>query len=327
MKHKLSLLFLLWVAIGIISAGLPQAQAHPLEAESRVRDQPAATFINTTPTSTRTPEPLQIAPPTVTPANFPTVDLTIQPKFLISSAQAWLWNPPGKVVTPILLYHHVAESSHPVRYFVSPPDFEDQMRSLIAWGYTPIPLSQLVQALVNGAELPERPVVITFDDGNLDVYQNAFPILRRYGFTATFFVIVNQIGIKGYSHLDQLQDLLAAGWEIGSHTKTHADLNQAEVNLNSEIIQSRQELEALLGTKVSSFSFPYGLTNPYATKMVREAGYQSAVGLGGLVTHTLKTQFYLSRIEVRGDADLVAFASLLPWSGEVATSDGRRAGQ
>jgi len=331
MKRRLGLLFLLWVVVGIITAGLPQAQAHSLEAENHVRDQPAATFTNTTPTSTSpntsTPEPVQTALPTVNQASFPAIGPTIQPNSQIVATPAWVWNPPGKVVAPILLYHHVAVSSQPARYYVSPAVLEDQLRSLIAWGYTPIPLSRLVQALVNGAGLPERPVVITFDDGNLDVYQNAFPILRRYGFPATFFVIVDQIGIKGYAQLDQLQDLLAAGWEIGSHTKTHADLNQAEVNLNSEINQSRQELEALLVTQVSSFSFPYGLTNPYASKMVRETGYQSAVGLGGLFTHTLKTQFYLSRIEVRGDGDLGEFASLLPWSGQVVASEGLGTGQ
>ncbi len=204
------------------------------------------------------------------------------------STKAWLWNPPGKVVAPILLYHHVAETSPPSRYYVSPAVFEDQIHSLIAWGYTPISLSRLVQALSKGARLPKRPVVVTFDDGNLDVYQNAFPILRQYGITATFFVIVDQIGVKDYIQLDQLQDLLAAGWEIGSHTKTHADLNQVGVNLDSEINQSRRELEDLLDTQVLSFSFPYGLTNPYATKMVREAGYQSAVGLGGLFNHILE---------------------------------------
>jgi peptidoglycan/xylan/chitin deacetylase (PgdA/CDA1 family) len=326
MKHKFGLLFLLLVSIGIISVGLPQVKAHPLEAENNSTEQPSATFINTTPTNinlnTSTPEPLRITIATVAQASSLVVSSTIQPNSQKISTRTWLWNPPGKVVAPILLYHHVAETSRPVRYYVSPAVFEEQIRSLIAWGYTPIPLSRLVLALVNGGELPEKPVVITFDDGNLDVYQNAFPILRRYGFTATFFVIVDQIGITGYIHSDQLQDLLGAGWEIGSHTITHADLNQADVDLISEITQSRQELEALLGTEVTSFSFPYGLTNPYATKIVRDSGYRSAVGLGGLVTHALKTQFYLSRIEVRGDADPGEFVSLLPWSGPDATPEG-----
>jgi len=230
----------------------------------------------------------------------------------------WRWNPPGEVIAPILLYHHVGTKETPSRYFVSPSDFAAQMRSLQEWGYTAIPLSLLVQALTVGAALPPRPVVISFDDGYQDVYLNAFPVLQELGYPAIVFIITGQLEIGGYMHPEELRTLQAAGWEIGSHTQTHTSLRAAEAWLENEILHSRLVLEAALGEPVSSFSFPYGLTSLYVTGLVKESGYASAVGLGGLSRHTIKTQFYLSRIEIYGDCTIQEFARMLPWAAQSA---------
>lgn len=234
-------------------------------------------------------------------------------------AVPWRWNPPGEVIAPILLYHHVGENENSSRYIVSVRDFEAQMRSLRQWGYTTIPLSLLVQALTGGAMLPPKPIVISFDDGYMDIYRNAFPVLQENGFTGIAYIITDQLEIGGYMHTAEMKNLLGAGWEIGSHTQTHTSLRASQVDLQGEIFDSRRWLETDLGEVVSSFSFPYGLTSPYATLLVRDTGYTSAVGLGGFYRHSLKTQFYLSRIEIRGDTSLHDFASLLPWAGETGS--------
>jgi peptidoglycan/xylan/chitin deacetylase (PgdA/CDA1 family) len=111
----------------------------------------------------------------------------------------------------------------------------------------------------------------------------------------------------------QLLALSDAGWEIGSHSWTHASLRSLNVDLGREIIDSRQALEELLDKPVETFAFPYGLTSKFVTGEVKDAGYLAAVGLGISYRHTEKTRYYLSRIEVRSDYDLKAFASLLPW--------------
>ena len=233
----------------------------------------------------------------------------------------WRWQPPGDVQVPILMYHHVADFDPSSRYAVSLQAFAEQMQSLNAWGYTTISLTTVVEALTVGADLPERPVVITFDDGYMNVYDHALPVMQKYGYQGVAYIIAGQVEIGGFMHADQLKELRSAGWEIGSHTYHHLDLRLADTNLQIEILDAKRDLEDLSGGPVDTFSFPYGLTTPYATSLVDQAGFQSAVGLGGFSRHTLATRLYLSRIEVQGDFDLKTFAGLLPWTGPIGSND------
>ena len=100
---------------------------------------------------------------------------------------------PDQVTVPILLYHHVVAENHPGRYYVSRENFAAQMRSLKSWGYTTITIKQLVRKLTKGSPLPDRPVVITFDDGNLDVYEYAYRIMDELSF-------IGSGGFVGYRH-------------------------------------------------------------------------------------------------------------------------------
>ena len=221
-----------------------------------------------------------------------------------------IYHPAGEVKIPILLYHHVTDSAETTRYSVSIQDFEKQISSLRRWGYTAIPISLLVQAIEQGADLPLRPVVITFDDGYRDVYQHALPVMERYGYTGTLYLIVEQIGVGGYMNKKQLKELVDRGWEVGSHSETHSNLRKSHGNLTDEIFNSRLALEELLSTPVVSFSYPYGSANPPLLMLVQQAGYQAGVGVGSTSRHTLKSRFYLSRLEVQGSYDLVEFARL-----------------
>jgi peptidoglycan/xylan/chitin deacetylase (PgdA/CDA1 family) len=226
----------------------------------------------------------------------------------------WAWNPPGRVVAPILLYHRVDNTGAP--YSVSPERFEAQMQSLKRWGYTAVPLTRLVEALVHGTSLPPRPVAITFDDGYMSVYLNAFPVLQRSGWKATVFVVRNQTKTEGFMHVEQLRELRKAGWEIGSHSQTHADLRMGR-NLQKEIAGSKAGLEKLFGSPVLVFAYPYGETSTPVTRLVRQAGYEAGVGLGSQWVHNEQSRYYLSRIEVPGTFTLNDFARLLPWSDKI----------
>lgn len=276
-------------------------------------------------TATPTPTPFQavtntpmVIPPTYTPTNTDTplpTDTPIPTETpLPTDTPAPVYNPPGEVIAPILLYHHVSDTGNGNRYFITPDVFRAQLQALRDWGYTSVTVSDLVNALVNGGNLPVRPVAITFDDGNIDIYQNAFPIMQEMGFVGTFYIVANRLQSKYYVHADQLQEMINAGWEIGCHGMSHIDLTLDHSVIGYEVASSRSILEDALGVSVKTFAYPYGIIDDFVVSKVSEYGYQAGMGLGTSWRHTWGTLFYLSRIEVQSSYDMNKFASLLPWS-------------
>ena len=253
-----------------------------------------------TPTVTDTPVPTDTPIPTETP--FPTDNPDME------------WNPAGHVTAPILLYHHVSNAGNGNRYFVTVDDFRAQMEALHDWGYTTITSSNLADVMINGGELPNRLVVITFDDSYVDVYQNVFPIMHELGFIGVIYVYVDHLGSRGFVNAEQIQALADDGWEIGNHSMSHANLTLNHSNLEYEVLQSRLILEEVSGVKVDTFAYPYGEIDDFVIEYVRESGYLAGMGLGLNWEHTLDTLFDLNRIEVQGDYNLSKFAGLLPWS-------------
>jgi peptidoglycan/xylan/chitin deacetylase (PgdA/CDA1 family) len=224
----------------------------------------------------------------------------------------------GTITCPILLYHRVAEPPSPnssdARYFMPPEELKWQLQALKDWGYTTIPMSLLVTAIIQGAQLPPRPVVISFDDGYETVFENAYPIMRDFGFSGILYIVGEYIGAKGYMSADQLTQMAANGWEIGSHSMTHPHLPIDHGQINFEAGQSKNRLASELGVNIETFAYPYGEIDGFIVGKVSEYGYLAAVGLGTQYAHNLSTLFYLSRIEVRNGTDLGTFAALLPWS-------------
>jgi len=256
------------------------------------------TFFPETPVPTRTPKPPTRTPrPTKTPEFTPT----------------WAFNPAGEVTAPILVYHHIVLGDPQNLYSVSVDIFRKQMEALHDFGYTAIPISLLVQAITQGAELPPRPVVITFDDGNRDIYENAFPILQEMGFVATMYLIDSYLDSGGGSlSIEQAQDLLAAGWEFGSHSMTHSDLTGNHDILWYEIKNSRKVLEERIGAPVQTFAYPFGAMDAASLDWARNS-YTAAVGLGVSSQHWISTLFYLSRFDMRSTVDMAQFINFLPW--------------
>src|SRR5690606_32496057 len=153
-----------------------------------------------------------------------------------------------------------------------------------------------------------------FDDGYMDVYENAFPILQEFGFTGVAYIITSTLEKDksyGYMQERELKALLAAGWEIGSHSVTHSDLKKTKLGAGNEVRRSKAVLEALLGVPVRSFCYPFGVANQSIKDLVLQAGYDSAVGLGITPVHTPERLYYLSRREVTGDMTIEEFRSLL----------------
>ena len=282
-----------------------------------------------TPTWTISPLPSFTASPfaTVTPILFPTHTPTLLPTETVSPtftftptltlAPHWAVQGPGDIVVPILLYHHIGYSfDEESIYYVAPELFDQQLNLLYQWGYQTISIELLARAITQGAELPPKPVILTFDDGSESIYATALPIMQRYGFTGTAYIVYHYVGITHYMNADEIRALHAAGWEIGSHSLTHRDLTTRPDRQMDEIVGSRRQLESLLGIPVLSFAYPFGAYDQSSLGYVHFAGYLAAVGLGNESLQGHKNLFYLYRQAVNGTDDLQRFASQLPWRQE-----------
>jgi peptidoglycan/xylan/chitin deacetylase (PgdA/CDA1 family) len=229
--------------------------------------------------------------------------------------------PGERVVAPVLLYHNISDrGSSP--YTVRVADFRRQMQILHEEGYQAITISELADAIRGEGSLPEKVVVITFDDGFLGVYDNAFPVLQEYGFRGVVYVITGTLGTDqayGYLQEQELGELIENGWEIGSHSISHSSLKTTQLGLGNEIEGSRKDLEKKLGTLVRSFAYPYNITNAWIAEQVEEYGYESAVGVDIFVSHPPERLYFLSRREVTGKTSLAGFRTLLaPGKYEIA---------
>jgi peptidoglycan/xylan/chitin deacetylase (PgdA/CDA1 family) len=305
-------LLIICVAVSGCSAPAKLVSMTPMN-EPAPASQTVAPSVTMTPFKPIPPTNTLPPPPTMTP--FPTWTRT--PTLIPSPTPTatWIFNDAGKVTAPILLYHHVADTTPLSRYYVSPVNFQAQMQALKDLGYTTITPSYLRQVLVYGGDLPSRPVIITFDDGDIDVYQNALPVMRTFGFIGAFYVVSGNLGAEGYVGVDQLKEMIADGWEIGSHTINHFDLTANHDSLRNELLQSRLDIQTALSITVTSIAYPYGLVDAYVATKSQDYGYETGMGLGIFTEHTLGTIYYLNRREVHGDMDLSAFTGLLSWSG------------
>ena len=212
---------------------------------------------------------------------------------------------------PILLYHHVRGEKSTSRYQVALPDFKLQMEALHEMGYQTIPLPQFLDALDNGSPLPDNAIIITFDDGHLSVYENAFPIMKSFGFTGVFYIVANRIhDIPDFVNFAMLQEMMGAGWEIGSHSYTHSDLTLNHGLAYQEIARSKVDLEKALQTNVQTFAYPFGAFDSFLGRKVQEYGYQAGMGLGTSQHHTRDMKYYLNRIEIYGDLSLSDFKQI-----------------
>ena len=178
-------------------------------------------------------------------------------------------------------------------YCVSPEDFQEQLDYLEAQGYTTITLLEFMKAKRGKQELPEKPIVLTFDDGYENNYLELLPILEKRGMKAMVYMVTNQIGRPGYLSWDQLRDMQDRGIEIGSHTANHLPLTglspeeQADEMRLSKLIMEWNGLRT-----VFSFSYPNGAYDSSMPELLRENEYLTAVtGDAGL--NTFRTDPYL----------------------------------
>ena len=188
---------------------------------------------------------------------------------------------------PILAYHNIDKRSEWGINTVSPSLFEKQIRFLAEEGYRTISLFDHIAGAVD-----DKSIIITFDDAYEGVLSHAFPVLERYGMSATIFVISdyvgsenlwdNNLGGRTFRHLSWsgLERLVEAGWEIGSHTATHRDLlGLAHSDLRDELVRSREVLEGRLGIHVQFISYPFNRVDATVIRMAEFAGYKGGCSM------------------------------------------------
>lgn len=271
--------------------------------------QAAEPIITQPPTNTMAPSPTYTQTPTATVTSTPTV----VPTATQTPTATWAVVGPGEVIAPILLYHHI-DPEQTTRYNVLPEVFAAQMQALEDWGYTTITAEDLIHAILDGAPLPPRPIVITFDDGHYSVYEYAFPIMQEHGFFGVTYIVANRLKAYGFTGAPQLEEMIAEGWEVGSHSYTHSDLTLDHSIGFYEISDSRDTLTQSLSRPVKTFAYPYGKFDSYVGDRTQKWGYVGAMGLGTSYTHNRNSIYYLQRIEIQSAYDMEKFASLLPWS-------------
>jgi len=228
---------------------------------------------------------------------------------------------------PILMYHAVAE--HPPaatrRLSVTPRSLEQQLAFLVDHGFTGMTFSDLADAFETGKALPKRPVVLTFDDGYADFARDVSPILRRYGFPATIFITTGWISDVGPhaagTPLDQMlnwaqiQELAAAGIEIGAHSHSHPQLDQlADATLCRELGDSRALLEEGISAPVRALAYPYGYSSTRVRLAARAAGYRCAAAVRNVRATSSDDLFMLPRLTIRRSTDQTVFAAVMTGS-------------
>jgi peptidoglycan/xylan/chitin deacetylase (PgdA/CDA1 family) len=222
---------------------------------------------------------------------------------------------------PILCYHNVATAPGDAPYkllYVSPDRFEQQLWTLRRLGLRGVSTGEGITRLRNATA--RGCVVFTFDDGYTDTLTTAAPLLQRYGFSATCYVVSGAIGTynrwdadylqeqKPLMSREQLDQWLAAGMEVGSHSCTHPRLHELPQDAALyEIAESRAALRNTLGVPIEHFAYPFGYVSAAIVELVRRAGYSSAVTVLPGVARASDDQLRLPRILVNGERSVWRF--------------------
>ena len=228
----------------------------------------------------------------------------------------------------VLMYHMVSEhlpknQSKFNRLRVIPKVFEKQLIWLKQNGFKSFTLSELVQL----ENIPEKSVVLTFDDGYEDNFTNAFPLLQKYGFKATIYIVLNRFENnwatdkdldKASSELnnekmlsdEQIKTMIESGLiEIGSHTLDHVNLPKLnKEEKEKQLLESKKQIENIFGTKCDSFAYPFGFYDEDSVKIVENIGYTNATTtVNGVFDKNRYSNFEIPRIMVSGREGLFAF--------------------
>ena len=182
---------------------------------------------------------------------------------------------------PIIMYHDITATKD-VSWDVTPDELERHFQALQEGGYTPISMDQMVNHLRTGSQLPEKPVLLTFDDNYIGQYQYAFPLLKKYNYPAVWSVHTRFVGTGGKkpkATWDQLREMSKSGLiTVASHTVNHLNLKDlSDREIEKEVTESKKVLEKELGIAIDYFTYPEGDFTERAREKIKNAGYKGAL--------------------------------------------------
>lgn len=232
-------------------------------------------------------------------------------------------DPARTLILPILMYHHVGplpEKADKVTtgLTVSPADFEAQVAWLRKQGYNSISLEELYLHTQGKFNLPNKPIVFTFDDGYLNVFQNAIPILKKYEYKGSFGIITQWTGaVNGTNVYATWADISKAkdeGMEIVSHTQTHFDGTNPKFDANfilDNLSGSILDIYSHLGVRTNILIYPYGHSTPIYRAKAKEAGFVMGITTQNGAKINLDDLMQIPRIRVNHLESLEKFEKIL----------------
>jgi peptidoglycan/xylan/chitin deacetylase (PgdA/CDA1 family) len=212
---------------------------------------------------------------------------------------------------PILVYHHVrehegwAKSTWSWKMTVSPTNFDQQMQWLTDHGYTTITLDTLVKILDGKKQGPEKPVVLTFDDNNINVLENGLNAMTSRGHIGVFYLVANRLDQPGVIGRTHIPDLLSKGMDIQSHTMSHAGLtNLSNAQATTELAESKRLLEEATGKTVQHVAYPLTMHNQRIRDLTKAAGYVTGTIMDPRPIKGTDDRMKLARIMMTDDTNL-----------------------
>jgi len=231
----------------------------------------------------------------------------------------------------ILMYHMVSAHKAGAKFNglrVNPEQFEKQLVHMKENGWRSLTMKELMD---KGSSVPEKTVVLTFDDGYEDNYTTAFPLLKKYGFKATLYLVIDrhnrdwsvyrksknntgELKVEPKLNDAQVKEMVDSGvFEMGSHTISHANFNALSTEeIKAEVVDSKVALESLTGTNCDSFCYPFGIYKMHDWELIKTAGYSNATTTtAGISNFESDNLYLLKRVTVSGKDNMLAFKSKL----------------
>ena len=206
---------------------------------------------------------------------------------------------------PVLAYHRVGYTRDNLT--VTPERLKEDFRILQEEGYCTISLEQFQNFLDDrNIDMPAKPILITFDDGYLDNFQNAYPILKSCGMIATFFIITDMLWMDDRLNPERIFEMAQGGMSFGSHTVTHRALGQLTWDeIKDELINSKATLESVVGRTVNAIAYPRGSYNKNVIMIADNVGYKTGFTVREGICVKESPDFELRRIPIfKYDGDI-----------------------
>ncbi len=319
-----------------LATSAPETTAPAAAASNAMRRAVEITPISTptarptaTPKPTASPTPLPTATATLTPLPTATVTFTASPISPLATPTLpptptalptpTYPPPPEAVHVPILMYHYISPLPANADVYrrnltVAPELFEAQLQYLPEQGYQTVTLFDVYDALATGRPLPEKPIVLTFDDGYKDAYTDALPLLQKYGYVGIFFLLATPAHYEAPNYMTwtDVQAMADVGMSMQAHGRDHHDLRDRDNEfLVYQILGAKEAVEAHSNQPVRFFCYPSGRYDDDVLAVVESAGYLGAVTTEWGATQRLDNRYTWPRIRVNGEWSLAQFTKVL----------------